>query len=182
MLLRKDDAWLEKLPIPDIRNWRVVDQNSDQLGFVETIVVERQENAFEAVLIGANDRFSADELDIEDGVVRIRRVLRPAEEKTEQPKASPAGFETSYARHFEETYPGEDWALEDLLPAYRFGREAASDADFTGRSFERAEEDLRARYASKRLHPSFQVARGAVQHGYSLVHATRPSEPGGLSR
>lgn len=182
MLLRKDDAWLDELPIPDIRNWRVVDQNSDELGFVETIVVDRQENAFEAVLIGPSDRFSAGELDIQDGVVRVTRVLRRAEEASEQPDASPLEFETSYARHFEERYAGGEWAFEDLLPAYRFGRVAASDADFAGRSFERAEEDLRGLYISKRLPPSFQVARNAVRHGYSLVHPTRPSEPGGLSR
>lgn len=182
MLLRKDDAWLENLPIPDIRNWRVVDQNGQELGFVETIVVDRQENAFEAVLIGANDRFSADELDIQDGVVQIERVLRPAEKKSEEPDASRPAFETSYSRHFEETYVGREWTYENLLPAYRFGREAASDADFSGRSFERAEEDLRALYVSRGFRPSFQVARNAVQHGYSLVHPPRPFEPGGLSR
>lgn len=179
MLLRKDDAWLEKLPVPDIRNWRVVDGNSMEIGFVETLVVDRQNNAIEAVLTGANDRFSASEIEIEDGVVRVTRVLRPRSDESDESDGSAPEFRKSYERHFSEVYDSSEWRLEDLLPAYRFGREAASDADFTGRSFEHAEEDLRAHYLSRRLQPPFHIARGAVERGYSLVHTTRPSTPGG---
>lgn len=182
MLLRKDDAWLEQLPVPDIRNWRVVDRDSIEIGFVETLVVDRQNNAFEAVLTGANDRFPASEVEIGDGVVRVTRALRPRGEDSEEPVGSAPEFQESYERHFSEVYDSGEWSLEDLLPAYRFGREAASDADFTGQTFERAEEELRARYLSRRLQPPFHIARGAVERGYSLVHTTRPSTPGGQIR
>ena len=182
MLLRKDDAWLEKLPVPDIRNWRVVDRDGIEIGFVESLVVDRQNNVFEAVLTGANDRFSASEVEVEDGVVRVRRAIRPRSKDSEEPVGSAPEFQASYEQHFIEAYDSGEWSLGDLIPAYRFGREAASDADFSGRSFEHAEEDLRARYAGKRLQPPFSIARGAVERGYSLVHTTRPSIPGGQTR
>lgn len=182
MLLRKDDAWLEKLPIPDIRNWRVLDQNGDEVGFVETLVVDRQNNAFEALLVGANDRFSADEVDVEAGVVRITRPLHRTSEGVGDPNGYHPDFETSYRRHFERTYDGDRWAFEDLLPAYRFGREIASDADFAGRPFQSAEDDLKAYYLIERRRPAYKIARDAIRCAYTLVQRIRPFEPGGLDR
>ena len=180
MLLRKDDAWLDELPIPDIRNWRVLDQDGNEVGFVQTIVVDRQNNAFEAVLTGANDRFGAKDIEIDEGFVRVTHALRRRTDDVRGRDEPGRDFEESFRRHFEANYAGEEW--DNFLPAYRFGREMASDADFAGRSFRRAEEDLRARYVSKRARSPFESVRAAVQYGYGLARGTRSVPPGGLER
>ena len=170
MLLRKDDPWAEGLPIPDIRNWRVFDQHGDMLGFVETLVVDWSSNTFEALLIGANDRFTAAEIEIGEGSVHVNRDLSRRAVVDETYHALPTEFEKAYREHFRDSYDSEAWTLEDLLPAYHFGREMAYDADFAALTFDAAQEDIKGRYASRRLSPPFEVAREAVRCSYSLAH------------
>lgn len=180
MLFRKDDEWIEKLPVPDIRNWPVLDQDGTHVGFVETVVADRQDSAFEAILTGANDRFSADEVGIEDGFIRVAHTLHRRPLDAEEVAESPSRFEDSYRRHFEQGYAGENW--NDYLRAYTFGREMAADADFAGRSFANAEEDLRAYYVSRQLQPPYRLVRDAIQHGYSLGLGMRLDDPYGLDQ
>ena len=182
MLLRKDDPWADKLPIPDIRNWRVFDQHGEMLGFVETLVVDWSSNTFEALLIGANDRFSAGEIEIDEGIVRVNREMKRRTAVEERYEALPTNFEKAYREHFQNSYDGEVWTIDDLLPAYHFGREMAYDADFAALTFGSAEEDLKGRYASRGLRPPFDAARDAVRCGYSLAHRGQPSAQGGLDR
>lgn len=182
MLLRNDDPWMDSLPIPDIRNWRVLDETGNDIGSVETLVIDRQNSAFEALLIGPNDRFAADEVEVGEGVIRITRPLHRRQETESTMNGVPSDFENAYQRHFEKTFDTAEWSFDDVLPAYRFGRELASDADFAGRSFESAEEDIRAYYVSKRLPRAFHDIRPAILCGYTLVHRSRPYEGGGLNR
>lgn len=181
MLLRKDDPWLDNMPIPDLRNWRVVDENDQHIGFVETLVVDRQNNAVEAVMIGPNDRFAADDIDVGENVVRVRRSLHRIQEDTYD-REIPPGFDAAFRQHFDDVYGDAGITHEDLLPAYRFGREKALDADFAGRSAASAEEDLKAHYRERRFEYPFEVARGAVFFGYELVHGARPFKMAGLDR
>ena len=182
MLLRKDDPWVEKLPISDIRNWRVFDREGSMVGFVETVVVDRSSNTFEALLIGANDRFAAGEVEIGEGVVRLNRDVTRRKAVNENYDALPTDFEKAYREHFRNSYDNEAWTFDDLLPAYHFGREMAYDADFAALTFASAEDDLKGRYTSRRLRPHFGAAREAVRCAYTLAHRGHPSAQGGLDR
>jgi hypothetical protein len=171
MLLRKDDPWDPELPIPDVRNWRVVDGQNTNIGFVETLVVDPRENLFEALFTGANERFKADEIEIDEHIVRI---VRPLERNREPVAVSAAGvgtFNDAYRDHFESVF-GDERDFSEHVAAYQFGREMAGDADFAGISAVAAKEDLEARYTASARHPPFDVVRDAVQFGYELAHET----------
>ncbi len=181
MLLRKDDPWIETLPIPDIRNWRVVDGREVVVGFVETVAVDREDDSFEAMYTGPNSRFPADALEIGDHVVRVLRPLEANTEPSTSTESRHARFDHAFFEHFNLHY-GDDYDFDRLLLAYQFGRETAGDADFAGRSFANAEEDLRARYGLSGLRTSFEEARPAIRFGYELARGTRRDADSDMSR
>ena len=183
MLLRKDDPWLDDLPVPDIRDWRVVDESGDTIGFVQSLVVDAGAMKLEAVLTGANDRYPADEIDVAENTVRVRKRLERREGQAPQtcPEES-RGFLAAYRDHHARSYDGDGVPFDALSAAYRFGRERALDADYARRSFLRAEEDVRAEYVSRRLRPPFALARPAVEFGYNLIQQLYRYDPSGMER
>lgn len=181
MLLRKDDPWEESLDIPDIRNWRVVDADGRQVGFVESLFVERTETRLEAIYTGANERFPISDIEVADGVVHVRHAVEGV--KTASEVEAPTGtFEKSFRAHFEDTYAGAGHSFDDLVYAYRFGRTLAADGDFAGRSFDAAEEDVRAYYAARPRPLPFDQVRGAVRFGFQLVHDIGRYQHSGMER
>lgn len=168
MLLRKDDPWNAKLPIPDIRNWRVVDRQNVLIGFVESLVVDPRENIFEALFTGANERFHLDEIEIGEHVVCVTRPLERGSDA--DPTSTPGGgtFDHAYRDHFTSVY-GEEADFDAYADAYQFGREMAGDADFAGLTAAAAHEDLEARHAASGLHPPYEIVRDAVHFGYTLA-------------
>lgn len=168
MLLRKDDPWDPELPILDIRNWRVVDEQDGPIGFVETLVVDSKENSFEALYTGANERFRADEIEIDEPIVRI---VRPFERTRHSVAVSAAGsgtFDDAFRKHFASVF-GTEHDFDEHAAAYQFGREMAGDADFAGKSAAAAEEDLEARYTASARQPPFHTVTELVRFGYELA-------------
>lgn len=173
MLLRKDDPWIADLPIPDIRNWRVMDRRNACIGFVETLAIESQDSSFEALYTGANERFGADEIEIGEHVIRISRALDGNPEAVTREEPVQPRFDDAFRDHFK-AHVGNDHRFSFWLPAYRFGREMARDADFIGLPFAQATEGLEAHYAVSSLQPPFSEVRTAIQFGYELARGTRP--------
>lgn len=182
MLLRKDDPWIEELPIPDVRDWRVVDADGKSVGFVQSVVVDKPDNVFEAVLTGANDRFSAEEIDVDGGVVRVTRSLKRREVPRERRDRQFLSFGDAYRDHFERAFRDQDVSFEAAREAYTFGRVIRLDADFAGRTFEHAEEDVRGTYAVRRPKLPYEVVRQAVRFGYELAQSLDRHEEGGMER
>jgi len=168
MLLRKDDPWDPDLPIPDIRNWRVIDGQDGPIGFVETLVVDPRENSFEALYAGANERFRADEIEIDEPIVRIVRPLERYRYSVAVSTARSGTFDDAFRDHFESFFGGQH-DFDEHVAAYQFGREMAGDADFAGKSAAAAEADLEARYTASARQPPFEIVGKAVQFGYELA-------------
>ncbi len=183
MLLRKDDPWPKDLPVPDIRDWRVLDAEGRTVGFVQSLAIDRNDMRFEALLTGASDRYAADDVEVGDGVVRINRTLERRRPSDEAEKAGRhTGFEEAFGDHFRRTFESRGLDFDDVRPAYQFGRIMALDADYSRRSFVRAEEDLRAEYVARRLHPPFAAAREAVRFGYQLAQNLDRYRDAGMDR
>lgn len=182
MLLRKDDPWSANLQSPDIRNWRVIDSTGRSLGFVESVVIDREHDRIEAFLTGANERFVTEDAEIGDGVVQIGQ---PLERRISRPADAPAGrgrFEDAYRKHFQDRFQSEDAQFGDYREAYAFGRRMALDAHYSGRAFERAEEDLRGEWVSGDYRLPYTQARDAIWFAYRLVQSDGKYEIAGMNR
>lgn len=178
MLLRKDDPWIDDLPIPDIRDWRVVDRSGRQIGFVETLAVDRQNGVFEALYTGANTRFLAETVQVGDREVHVSlsgaddAALGVAPAPDARRNGGSVRFDRICKEHFDRHF-NESIEFEDLRPAYQFGRVAAGGADFAGRSFRDSEEDLKARFQSLNTRIDYAEACEAIRFAYELVRSTR---------
>ena len=186
MLLRKDDPWIASLTIPDIRDWRVVDADGRTVGFVQSLMVDDREGRVDALFIGANDRYGIDDVEIEDHRLCLRSTLSRRSSETESPNRGLKHFQEAFRNHYNRVYGhGDDDAapaFEALQDAYALGRTMAGDADYSGRSFRRAEEDLRARYAAENMKLPYPVVREAVRFGYEAAQRQTHGEVAGLDR
>lgn len=182
MLLRKDDPWNRKLALPDIRNWRVVDSDSRSLGFVEAVVIDTQNNKLEAVLTGANDRFSTDQMEVGENVVRVQASPKIRQGEEERPVQSFATYDEAFRDHFERQFSSGERSFRDLSDAYTFGRQMAADAHFSGRSYERAREDLRAYWINEGRDLPYDQVESAIWFAYALVRDSVSLGGGGLER
>lgn len=178
MLLRKDDPWLAGLPVPDLRGWRVLDAGGGSIGFVQSLAVDPKALSVEAVFTGANERFPGSDIEIEDGVVRLRQRMerrRPHDHPSDFDAFQ--GFEAAYRDHYRLAYAvamegGAPLKYEALRHAYEFGRAIALDADYQRRTFGSAEEDVEAEYVARGLAPRYDLAREAVRTGYEVAQAS----------
>lgn len=185
MLLRKDDPWNSSLNLPDIRDWRVVDSEGRQVGFVESVVADSRNGAVEAIMTSANDRFTADEFDVDEHQIRLRRAVRVREEphgRSPSPGAAFTTFRDAYRNHFRDTFSDDERRFDEFADAYAFGRKMALDAHFSGRSYERAREDVRALWTMKHPARSFKSVEPAVRFAYELVVDSSRHESAGLDR
>lgn len=170
MLLRKDDAWSRSFNIPDIRDWRVVDSNDRLLGFVEAVVIDLESNSLIAVMTGANDRFPADDLDVGDRLIKLRTPVDDRNDDHTVGEADFATYEDAFRDHYRRRYSDGHRTFDELAHAYTFGRQMALDADFAGRSYSRAEEDLMAYWLSRNFRTTYREVRNAVAFAYKLTH------------
>lgn len=174
MLLRKDDPWHPQASIPDVRNWRVVDANNREVGFVESVIVDFKSGVAEAIWIGPNERFAIDEIEVGDQVVRLRRPLEIGEGRAHEgdPVVSTGTFEDAYRDHFERHF-GDELSYEAVAAAYSFGREMSMDAHFAGRDYDRAREDLRALWVWRYPQRGYEPIEDAVRFAYELAREQR---------
>lgn len=182
MLLRKDDPWNRKLDLPDVRNWRVVDRDGRSLGFVESVVIDTQNDTLEAILTGANDRFSADQIEIGEHVVRVQASPEIRQGKEERSEQSFDTYDEAFRDHFKGQFSSGERSFEDLSEAYTFGRQMAADAHFSGRSYERAREDLQAYWINEGRVLPYDLVESAIWFAYELVRDSMSLGVGGLER
>lgn len=182
MLLRKDDPWQRELDHPDVRNWRVIDSEDRVIGFVETVVVNRQEKRVDAILTGANERFPVEDVDVGERVIRLRSPLEVRDTKSPGRKPSGKSYEDAFREHFKEVFAASEDSYESRSHAYAFGRRMALDADYSGLRYERAREALRAHWITQRLSPPFDRVEAAVRYAFELVQGIEPYHMTGIER
>ena len=185
MLLRNDDPWNRRLELPDIRDWRVVDSEGRPIGFVESVVADSKSGTIEAIMTSANDRFTADEFDVDEHLVRLRTSVETREaarRRTKSPDAAFATFRDAYRDHFQDVFSDSERTFDESLDAYTFGRKLALDANFSGRPYERAREDVRALWTMRHPARPFRSVEPAVRFAYELVVESSRQESGGLER
>lgn len=182
MLLRKDDPWNRKLDLPDIRNWRVVDVDNRPVGFVESVIVDPQQNRFEAIFVGANERFAADEIDVGEQVIRVKASVERPSHDGARAQRSFHRYGEAFRDHFERIFTEREIEFDVVEEAYAFGRRMALDAHFAGRSYDRAREDLVALWITRRSPIPYERVEPAIRFAYELIREGARFEPKGLER
>ena len=179
--MRKDDPWNRELDHPDIRNWRVVDANDHVIGFVQSVVIDTQEKKIVAALTGANERFSIDDLQLGERVVRLSTSLETRSERT-IPTSTSKSYDGAFRDHFNDAFSDSELSYDSMEDAYQFGRRMALDADYSGRSYDRSREALRAHWIERRSSRPFEQVEVAIKFAYELVHGIDRYKMTGMER
>lgn len=182
MLLRKDDPWNRELDYPDIRDWRVVDSNDNAIGFVQSVVVNRQDKKVVALLTGANDRFSINDVQLEERLIRLKTSPEIRGEQHAAQESESKSYEDAFRGHYRDAYSDSDVTYDSVEDAYQFGRRMALDADYSGRSYDRSREALRAHWFTQKSGLSFERAEDAIRFAFELVQGIGRYRMTGIER
>ncbi len=182
-----------KLEFPDdqdIRGYRALDEDGNDVGVVDTMIVNTNEERVDAILLRDGTEYPAADLSIGDGVVYLTTVNADADhvdgevrvygdsgnvirrERVEDPDYD--AHVDAFRTHYGSTYGDSGGTYEDYEPAYRYGYETAYEDDYRNRSFIDADDDLQSNYLARYPDRDYDTDRDAVRYGYTRAqHSTR---------
>lgn len=191
-MLRPDDPWPAGTDTPDLRGWEVRDEDDELIGRVGPVVVDTEEDEILAVVLGANHRYTAEEIRVGEGVLYVQqsgaRKQIPWEAGLTGGRDPEAGllpegsFEAAYQAHHREAYADCETPYEAYAPAYHFGRVHALDGRLVGMPYPRAREALRALYLTDFEGQDYDAVEAAVRFGFEQGHAIKVHQTGPLMR
>ena len=188
------DAGDWKLEFPDdqdIRGFRALDADGTQVGTVDTMVVNTDEERVDAILLDNGTEYPASDLSIGDGVVYLTTVhaqgggdvdgtvtvYGDSGKVLRRERVDEADFDAhrdAFRTHHTSSYGEAGGAYEDYEPAYRYGYESAYDESYRNRPYLDAEDDLRTGYGTDYADRDYDADRDAVRYGYTRAqHADR---------
>ena len=109
---------------------------------------------------------------VEERTETVRENVRHTEVDVDETGATTSGrayadFDEDFRSHHRTAYGSSGGGYETYEPAYRYGYESANDPRYRGRSFEKAEADLRSDYDKRHNKGAFDKAKDAVRHAYN---------------
>lgn len=172
--------WQLKFDEQDVRGYRALDKDGTQVGVVDNMVVNTDENRVDAIVLEDGTEYPASELSIGDDVVYLTSLDAGHDaagsvtvyddyghvvEREEVGEADYDAHVDAFRTHASESYDGA--AYEDYEPAYRHGYESAYTDENRNRSYLDAEDDLRTSYGTRYADRDFDADRDAVRYGYT---------------
>ena len=80
--------------------------------------------------------------------------------------------DTYYRKHYETSGPLADRSYDDVSPAYHVGQLASRNPDYSTRSFEEIEPDLRSGWGANSKYGSWEQARNYAREGFNRGRST----------
>ena len=187
------DAGDWKLEFPDdqdIRGYRALDADGNQVGTVDTMIVNTEEERVDAILLDDGTEYPARDLSIGDDAVYLTTVhaeggdvdgtvtvYGDSGKVVRRERVDEGDFDThrdAFRTHYTTSYGDAGGSYDDYEPAYRYGYESAYDDSYRNRPYLDAEDDLRTGYGTDYSDRDYDNDRDAVRYGYTRAqHAGR---------
>jgi uncharacterized protein (TIGR02271 family) len=153
------------------------DQTVEVTEVVEEPVVTKRARVREEVVVGkqstertetVRDNVRRTEVEVEQLGAEGKRAGR-AETRGD---AGTVDLTSDYRQHYIQTY-GSETGFDTARPAYEYGYRSATDARYSGRSWDQVENDLRSDYERSNPGGAWERVKSAVRHGWEKVTGKR---------
>ena len=179
--------WKLQYDEQDVRGYRALDADGNEVGTVDTMVVNTDERRVDSIILEDGSEYPARTISIGDGVVYLTSLTSEHDdyetvtvyddyghvvEREEVGSGDVDAHVDAFRTHYASSYG--DGAYEDYDAAYRYGYESAYSDDYRNRPYVDAETDLRTGYGSRYADRDFDTDRNAIRYGYTRAqHGTR---------
>jgi sporulation protein YlmC with PRC-barrel domain len=175
--LQDTDDWQLVHDEQDVRGWPVRDATGTQIGTVDDMIVDDEEERVDMLVLSDGRQVPAaevylgdDAVFLEGGAEGARELVTVYDDYGRVSRRLGVEDHDAFRSHHATAYTGKKY--DNYSSAYQYGYAAGGHKRYAGKAFASVENDLRSDYGTRFGDRSFDDDRSAIEYGYGYARTS----------